>query len=177
MKALALTIAFVLCASTASAQKGSRPPRQMRPVRPAPEANAPARRQQLEQRFRQRSEQVVRDRLNLSDEQVTRLRAVNANIGTERNALVEQERAVRSGLRDEMSKGGAADQSRVAQLMAQARDLQSRRFALQQTEQQQLSGFMTPVQVAQYVGLQAQLRQRMRQMQQGQDGSGVPPFQ
>lgn len=174
MKALALTTAFLLCASTASAQKGARRPRQ---ARPAPEANAPARRQQLEQRFRQRSEQVVRDRLNLSDEQVTQLRAVNANIGTQRNGLVEQERAVRSGLRDEMAKGSAADQSRVSQLMAQARDLQSRRFALQQTEQQQLSGFMTPVQVAQYVGLQAQLRQRMRQMQQGQDGSGVPPFQ
>ena len=179
MKSLALTTAFILCASTASAQKGARPPRQARPVRPAPEANAPARRQQLEQRFHQRSEQVVRDRLNLNDDQVTRLRAVNANIGAQRNALVEQERAVRSGLRDEMSKGNAADQGRVSQLMAQARDLQSRRFALQQTEQQQLSGFMTPVQVAQYVGLQAQIRQRIREMQKGQvDGQpNQPPDQ
>ena len=67
-----------------------------------------------------------------------------------------------------MAKGSGADQSKVAQLMTQAHDLQSQRFALQQDEQQQLSGFMSPVQVAQYVGLQAQIRQRIREMQKGQ---------
>lgn len=158
MKVVNFTIALALCATSASAQR----PARNRPVQP--------RRQVLEREFRQRSEQVVRDKLNLNDEQVSRLRGVNATLGAQRNALVQQERAVRLDLRDEMGKGGSADQNRVAQLMNQAHDLQARRFALQQSEQQQLSAFMTPVQVAQYVGLQAQIRQRVREMQQGQGG-------
>ncbi len=173
MKIVTLTAALLLCASSASAQKGARG--RARPMRPPPQVNVPPRRQALEKEFRQRSEQVVREKLNLSDDQVSRLRSVNANVGAQRNALFAQERLVRLDLRDEMAKGTAADQSKVSQLMTQARDLQGRRFALQQDEQQQLSGFMTPVQVAQYVGLQAQIRQRMREMQQGQNGEPVVP--
>lgn len=168
MKIVAIGTAVILCASSAAAQRGNHETG-VRPMRPQSQADVRPRRQALENNFRQRSEQIVRRKLNLNDDQVTRLRAVNANIGGQRNALVKQERAVRSNLRDEMAKGGSADQSRVAQLMAQARDLQAKRFALQQMEQQQLSGFLTPVQVAQYVGLQAQMRQRMREMQRGQD--------
>jgi len=171
MKIIAICTAVILCASSAAAQRGNHAPR-VRPMRPQSQTEVGPRRQALEKNFRQRSEQIVRQKLNLNDDQVTRLRAVSANIGGQRNALVQQERAVRSNLRDEMAKGSSADQSRVAQLMAQARDLQSQRFALQQTEQQQLSSFLTPVQVAQYVGLQAQMRQRMREMQRGQDGQG-----
>lgn len=172
MKILSIIAAFVLCAASASAQGGGRAGRG-RAVRPQPRAEQAPRRDILEQRFRQRTEQVVRERLNLNDDQVSRLRAVNADIGGKRNALVDQERSVRSSLRDEMSKGNGADQNRVAQLMAQAHDLQVKRFALQQDEQQQLSGFMSPIQVAQYVGLQAQMRQRIREMQKG-DPNGQP---
>ncbi len=174
MKIVTLSAALLLCASSASAQKGGGRGR-ARPMRPPPQVNIPPRRQALEKEFRQRSEQVVREKLNLSDDQVSRLRSVNANVGAQRNALLAQERSVRLDLRDEMAKGSAADQSKVSQLMTQARDLQGRRFALQQDEEQQLSSFMTPVQVAQYVGFQAQIRQRMREMQQGQNGEPVVP--
>jgi Spy/CpxP family protein refolding chaperone len=173
MRMMTVGAAVILCASSAAAQRGNHEPR-VRPMRPQTQTDAHPRRQALENSFRQRSEQIVRQKLNLNDDQLTRLRAVNANIGGQRNALVQQERAVRSNLRDEMAKGGSADQNRVAQLMAQARDLQAKRFALQQMEQQQLSGFLTPVQVAQYVGLQAQMRQRMREMQRGQSGNPEP---
>ena len=174
---LTLIAALLLCASTASAQGRGRnhaappphPPMVHAPPPPRGEAGMQPRRETLERQFRQRSEQVVRERLNLNDDQVARLRSVNANIGAQRNSLLEQERSVRTDLRDELAKGSSADQARVSQLMGQAHDLQGKRFALQQDEQQQLSGFMTPVQVAQYVGLQAQIRQRIREMQQGQN--------
>lgn len=174
MKPISLTIALMLCASTAAAQGSVHQPRPTSPhARPGVHH-----REALEQQFRQRSEQIVRQRLKLNDDQVNRLRSVNAQIGTQRNELFEQERSVRADLRDEMAKGSSADQDRVSQLMARAHDLQSKRFALQQTEQQQLSGFLTPVQVAQYVGLQAQLRQHIREMQRGRpsggSGSGDP---
>jgi hypothetical protein len=176
MKFVALTVAVLLCASGASAQDSGRQ-KQIRPMHPYPRVNAPPQRRALEQQFRRRSEQVVRSRLNLNDGQVTRLRTVSADIDGKRNALVEQEHSVRSVLRSEMAKGSSASQDRVTQLMAQARDLQAKRFALQQDEQQQLSGFLTPVQVAQYVGLQAQIRQRMREMQRGQQPAGKGPQQ
>lgn len=174
MKIMTLSAAFLLAATSASAQNGGHQPR-MRGVRPPQSGGNATRRSELEQRFRQRTEQIVRQRLNLNDDQVDRLRSLNADIGGKRNALVEQERSVRSGLRDEMAKGGGADQSKIAQLMAQAHDLQVRRFALQQDEQRQLSGFMSPIQVAQYVGLQAQMRQRIREMQRGQPGEQPNP--
>jgi hypothetical protein len=167
---VALAAALMTGASTASAQRlgrRMRPPQEKQQVTP--------RRQELEKQFREQSEAVVRAKLHLSDDQVSRLRSVNANIGARRNALLQQERSVRSDLRDEMAKGSAADQSRVSQLMAQAHDLQARRFDLQQEEQRQLSGFMTPVQVAQYVGFQAQIRQYLRQQRQGGEPEGPTP--
>ena len=178
MRVVTLMTAAVLCVtSVTAATSASAQGRRVRPMHPAPSEGVHPRRQALEQQFRQRSEQIVRQRLNLNDDQVNRLRSVNANIGGQRNALMQQERAVRMDLRDEMAKRSSADQSKVSQLMAQARDLQSKRFALQQDEQQQLSSFMTPVQVAQYIGLQAQIRQRIREMQNGQNGEPQGPDQ
>lgn len=176
MKTSAIIATAVLCMTTvAGASSASAQGRRVRPMHPPPGQGAQPRRQALEQQFRQRSEEVVRQRLNLNDEQVNRLRSVNANIGNQRNTLLQQERAIRMNLRDEMSKGPSADQAKVSQLMAQAHDLQNKRFALQQDEEQQLSSFMTPVQVAQYVGLQAQIRQRIREMQRGQNGGQPDP--
>lgn len=160
----ALVSGLLLSAPTLSAQNSGRPSRP-HGMRPPPGSQDDQHRSALEQQFRQRSEAIVRKRLNLNDEQLTKLRSLNADIGGKRNTLVEQERSVRSGLRDEMAKGSGADQGRVSQLMQQAHDLQASRFTLQQDEQRQLSGFMSPIQVAQYVGLQAQIRQRIREMQ------------
>jgi Spy/CpxP family protein refolding chaperone len=175
---LTLGAALLVCAPAMQAQRRGRPPQ------PRPNASAEQqqvdrsqRRAQLEQAFRERGEQVVRQRLGLNDDQMRRFRDVNGRISSQRNALVQQERDVRVALRDEMAKGTGADQAKVADLMNQARQLQQQRFALQQDEQQQLSQFLTPVQVAQYMGLQAQIRERLREMrmQQGQNpGAEVP---
>jgi len=144
-------------------------------MRPPNRPEVTPRRQALEKQFREHAEQVVRDKLHLSDDQVSRLRSVNANVGAQRNSLLQQERSVRADLLDEMAKGNGADQTKVSQLMAQAHDIQSKRFALQQDEQRQLSTFMTPVQVAQYVGFQAQVRAYIRQKRQADDGNPEPP--
>jgi Spy/CpxP family protein refolding chaperone len=173
MKTVTIGLALVLCASTAGAQ--GRKHDGFRQLRPDQGEKAQGNRKMLERRFRERTEQVVKQKLNLNDDQVTRLRSVNANIGGQRNDLLKQERSLRSDLREEMAKGSGADQSRVTQLMNQAHDLQGRRFALQQEEQKQLSGFLTPVQVAQYVGFQAQIRQRMRAMTGGANGDQAEP--
>lgn len=166
MKLAMVAAALLLCAPSAGAQRlGGR-----RAMRPPNGPEVTPRRQALEKQFREHTEEVVKEKLHLSDDQMSRLRSVNANIGSQRNALLQQERSVRLELRDEMAKGSVADQSKVSQLMAQAHDLQGKRFDLQQDEQRQLSAFMTPMQVAQYVGFQAQIRQYIREKRQG-DGS------
>lgn len=144
--------------------------------RGAPARGAEAqRRALLEQQFRQRGEEIVRRQLNLSDDQMRKLRDVNGRFDGQRRGLMLQEREARVALRTEIARGSAADQSRVAQLMAQVRDLQAQRFALQQQELQQLSGFMTPVQQAQYEGLVARLRERARKLRAARDsGAGTP---
>lgn len=139
-------------------------------------AHAPGqqRRALLEQQFRQRGEQIVRRQLNLSDDQMRRLHDVNSRFDGQRRGLVQQEREARMALRGEIARGSSADQARVAQLMAQVRDLQQQRFELQQQELQQLSGFLTPVQQAQYEGLVTRLRERARQLRAEQGDSGPP---
>ena len=59
--------------------------------------SAPARRQALEQRFRQRMAAVVQQRLNLNADQMRRLGDLNREMETQRRQLNEQERAARVG--------------------------------------------------------------------------------
>lgn len=131
--------------------------------RPGPDS-APGRRQVLEQRVRQRMAAVVKDRLGLSDEQMRRLGEVNRDIEGQRRLLNEQERDLRVGLRAELVRGDSANQDRVARFVDQLIDVQRRRLDLLSREQRALAAFMTPVQRAQYLAIQDQLRRRMEEM-------------
>lgn len=166
----ATALALMLAAAPVQAQRRLQP-------RAAPVARGEngARRAELERQFRQRGEQLVRQQLNLSDDQMRRLRAVNSQFDGPRRELLLQERDARIALRDELGRGSSADQQRVAQLIAQVRQLQGQRFALQQQEQQQLAGFLTPVQQAQYDGLVARLRQRARELRAQQEDTAPQP--
>ena len=143
--------------------------------RRAPGRAQPQQRAKLEQQFRQRGEEIVRRQLNLSDDQMRRLRDVNSRFDGQRRGLVQQERDARVALRNEIARGSSADQGRVSQLMAQVRDLQQQRFSLQQQELQQLSGFLTPVQQAQYEGLVTRLRERARQLRAEKGADSATP--
>jgi Spy/CpxP family protein refolding chaperone len=138
--------------------------------RPIPDS-APARRQALEQRFRQRMAAVVQQRLNLNADQMRRLGELNREMETQRRQLNEQERAARVALRTEVMRGDSANQNAVARFVDQLIDVQRRRVELLAREQRQLSSFMTPVQRAQYLAMQDQLRRRMEEMR-GRPGRG-----
>lgn len=168
MRLTLITVAALIALSTSTAEA------QRSPKQPPGGAGGQSR-AVLEQEFRARGEQLVRERLNLSAEQMQRLRDVNGRLDTRRRALLDQERAARIALRQELARGNAADQPRVAQLMSQVGDLQQQRFELQKEEQTELSAFLTPVQQAQYFGLQAQLRQRMRELRDQQNQEPVTP--
>ena len=127
----------------------------------------------LEKSYRAHGEQLVRKRLNLNNQQLQKLRQVNGHFIDRRRSLVQQQRNVQLELRNELARGGAANQAHVAQLNGQLNALVRQRFELQQQERGELSKFLTPVQQAQYEGLQAQLRQRVQNLQ-GQPGQPLP---
>ena len=118
------------------------------------------RRQQLEARLRQQLWRVTKNRVGLTDEQMTRLAATSRPFETQRRQLAVQERTERLALRREILAGEKANQERVAASLDRVLDLQRRRAQLQIEEQRALAAFMTPVQRAKYAALQEQLRRR-----------------
>ncbi len=128
-------------------------------------------RQELERRFRERSANIVRRELQLNDNQMSRLQAVNRQFETQRVALFAEERRARQALRAELTATNP-DQQKVATLLDQLMEVSRRRFDIQASEQRELAKFLTPVQRAKYFGLQNQLRQRLEEVQRrgGQRG-------
>ena len=64
----------------------------------------------------------------------------------------------------------------MAQFNAQETNIRQQRFELQQEERRRLATFLTPVQQAQYFGLQEQLRVSTKQLRQsGSSRWGGPP--
>jgi hypothetical protein len=124
-------------------------------------AQAAPERRQLERRLHERLAGVVRDRLHLSQDQVEKLEATNQRYAQQRRALAQRERALRLELRQQLRRADSADQKRVAELLDQALQAQQARLDLYRNEQSDLSAFLTPVQRAQYIGLQEQVRDRV----------------
>ena len=144
---------------------------QERPARSG--AQSPPPRAQLEQRIRQRFATVLQERLQLSDEQARQLQATQRRFAERRRALLEQERDVRIGLRDELLSDSPSNQERVARLLDQMLAVQRQRISLVEEEQRELAGYLTPVQRAKYLALQDQLQRRLEEMRR--HGRAGPP--
>lgn len=144
-------------------------------ARPGAPDGAHQDRRQLEQRFRERFERLLKERLVLSDSQLARVVEVNARLDTRRRALFTEERAVRLEMRQAVSgSDDAAAQERLAKLLDRALSVQHSRLDLMETEQRELAEFLTPLQRARYLGLQEQLRRRVDEMRRRSSGDTVP---
>jgi protein CpxP len=136
------------------------------------------RRQMLEQRLRERTGDLVRRRLQLSDDQMSKLQSTNRQFEPQRASLLMKERDVRRELRDQLV-SATADQSRVAALLDQAMMLERQRLDLAQSEQRELAKFLTPVQRAKLFGLQNEMRRRAQELRNrppGRPGPGMRPM-
>lgn len=123
-----------------------------------------ARRAQLEQQIRQRLARTLKERVGLSDAQLEQVRAVNSQFEERRRILVEQERDIRIGLREEVMREEQANQERVSRLLDQAIEVQQHRLRLLEEEQRELAKFLTPVQRAKYMAIQEQLHRALEEM-------------
>jgi len=132
--------------------EAQQPPTVQRPIRAA-----------LEQQLRVRAAEVVRKRLGLNDAQMAQLQTVNARYAPQMAGLVRQERETRQALRAQMT-APAPDQAKVGQLIDTLINLQKSRVTLLESEQKDLAVFLTPVQRAKYLALQAQIKRRTDQL-------------
>lgn len=121
----------------------------------------------LEQRLRERTGNLVKQRLQLTDDQMRRLQAANSQFEKQRTALFTQEREVRREMRQQILAGDRANQNRVAQLLNQMMQLERQRLDLTQSEQAELSKFLTPVQRAKLLAVQTGLRRREQELRGG----------
>ncbi|MGH7654699.1 MAG: hypothetical protein ACREN6_08555 [Gemmatimonadaceae bacterium] len=126
----------------------------------------------LEQLVRERMAQITRQRLGTTDDQMVKLQATNRKFDEQRRILVAQERDVRMSLRDEMLRTDSARQGQIAALMDRLIKTQRQRVDIQEAEQKELANFLTPLQRAKYFALEQQIRQRVTQMRQAQQGRG-----
>ena len=128
---------------------------------------APRGRAELEQRVRENFAAEVKKRLELTDDQMTKMMAVNQRLDAERRGLFQQERASRIALRAELQAGENANQARVSELLDTLLRLQRDRLELVEREQRELSAFLTPVQRARYQAFVDFMQRRMDDMSDG----------
>jgi periplasmic protein CpxP/Spy len=153
---LAIALALPLLAGDLSAQEDRR--------RQAPRAGQGPPRQQLEARLRQNLWRVTKNRVGLTDEQMTKLAQTSRPFDAQRRELATQERSERLVLRRAILAGQDADQQRIGMALDRVLELQRRRAQLQIDEQRALGAFMTPLQRAKYAALQEQLRRRAERL-------------
>src|SRR4051812_16564506 len=125
-----------------------------RGVQRAPDA--PLARRQMEQRVRQGLWRATKQRIGLSDEQMTQLEKVSQRYDQRRRSLGQQERAQRVTLRSAVLVS-TADPATVSAALDQLILLQRQRVDLQAEEQKEFATFMTPVQRAKFMALQEQV--------------------
>jgi hypothetical protein len=159
---LLLAIFLMPLAADQAAAQGSRRRERLQ------QGEAPAR-QQLEQRLRNGMARVVKQRIGLTDDQMSKLAQVNARYDTRRRDLNREERSRRVELRAQVLGAQGADQERIASALDRVLQIQRERIDLQIEEQRQLATFMSPLQRARYAALQEQIRRRL----EGIRASGV----
>lgn len=125
------------------------------------------RRQMLEQQLRERTGDLVKRRLKLTDAQMQQLQATNRQFEQQRGSLLLRERETRRTLRSEILSGEKANQNKVSQLLDQMLQLERQRLDLVQNEQRELAKFLSPVQRAKLFGLQNEMRRRAQELQAG----------
>lgn len=129
-------------------------------------------RQALVKQLRQRWQQIVHDRLGLTDVQLRQLQETTRHFNAQRQTLNQEERAIRGEMRDQVTGVTPTDDKHLAAMIDTVLDLQRQRLELTRNEQRELSLFLTPLQRVKYLALQEQLRQQIERLRQAGVGRG-----
>jgi hypothetical protein len=187
----AATALVLLCGLRGSLSAQVKPVKPVKPRReqvqvPVPaEGRAPARagragvpadqplRQQVQQAFRNR----VREVLNLDQPKMRQLNQTEQRFNRERADLTRSERETRVAMKTALDDTTNRDPHKIDQYINQLVQIQHQRADLVESEQKELSTFLTPVQRLQYLSLKEQLDQRLREINKAAaaERRGGPP--
>jgi len=132
---------------------------------PAPQqrpdtAEAGRLRAQIEQRFSER----VQQELKLTPDQATKLRASQERFGASRRDVMRQQFERRQALDDQMQPGVAANADSVRKLMDGMRSGREQMLKIEKDEDQEMAGYLNPVQRARYQQMRERFMQRVNEM-------------
>jgi len=162
-KHILLTFAVLLAPGLAAQQPDS-----MRA--PSDTAEAGRLRAQIEQRFNDR----VRQELNLNTDQATKLRATQERFGARRRDVMQQQLERRRALDNQMQPGIAANSDSVRKLMDGIQAGRAEMVKIEQDQDREMSGYLTPVQRARYQQMRERLMQRVGEMRmERREGRGM----
>ncbi len=153
---------------------GAQQPRLPPPGVPGDTAEAGRLRRQIEERFGQR----VKEQLRLTDDQATKLRGTQERFGDRRRALMRQQIERRMALNDQMQPGVAANSDSVRKLMDGLQGGRTEMLKVEQDEDRDMAGYLTPVQRARYQEMRRRFLDRvneMRQERRERRGPGMGP--
>ena len=137
-----------------------------------------AERERLQQQVEDRFAQVVRQQLRLSDDQAEKLRGTEERFRARRREIVRRQLALRFALNGQMCPGCAADPDSVRKLMDGIDGNRGELFRVQQEQDREMAGYLTPVQRAQYQMLRERLIRRLGEVRRErmQGGAQRGPF-
>lgn len=123
-------------------------------------------RARLEQRIRSQMARMMRDQLDLTDDQAGELSALSQTFDGLRRELARSEQATRRRVEALMLEGGE-DEEEARELLSRMSELRDREAALFREEQDELLGILTPVQVLKMQNMREQIGRRIRALRGG----------
>jgi hypothetical protein len=129
---------------------------------------------EMEEQVQRRIMAIMKERLALTEEQLTQLAEVTRQFDRERMSVRGEDYRMRITLRRELAKGDSASQDRIAEMLDRMPAVERRRIDLMEREQRELARFLSPLQRARYVALQEEIRRGMEQIRERRDSSDGP---
>lgn len=144
-------------------------------VEPEDTAGAELLRTQIEQRIAER----VKIELNLNDEQMRKLLATQNRIGPRRRQLARERLGFALGLQGQMRPGIAANPDSVRVYMDGLQRVKAAQLTLDQEEDREWAGYLTPVQRARLQMIRQRIIDRVNELRQGRQNRlrGERPMQ
>jgi Spy/CpxP family protein refolding chaperone len=117
-------------------------------------------RREIEQRFSNR----VQQQLNLTPDQTTKLRATQERFGTRRRSLMQQQMERRHAIEGQMQPGVPANSDSLRKLMDGVQTGRAEMVKVDQEENREMAGYLTPVQQARFQQMREQFIRRVGEL-------------
>jgi len=131
--------------------------------------------QRLRQQIRQRWSVQVRRQLSLTEAQAAQLQTTEERFFQQRREIQQRQWAVFRGLREQLQPGIAADPDSVRKLMDARLQNRAAMAQLERDEDEEMAGYLSPVQRARYQLMRQRLQERIAEMRRQRRGRFFGP--